>query len=50
MNDIKQLDQQIEERRSDPEFQRRLAAAMERNREALALLAKNDEDQPDAGE
>jgi len=37
----------ISERRDDPEFQRKLADAMESNREALDLLVKNDEEQPD---
>jgi hypothetical protein len=42
-----EITRQIEERRKDPEFQRRLDDAMERSREALDLLAKGDEEQPD---
>jgi hypothetical protein len=41
------LTEQIEARRNDPESQRQLADAMERNKEALDLLARGDEDQED---
>ncbi|MCW3033344.1 MAG: hypothetical protein JWM60_1689 [Solirubrobacterales bacterium] len=41
------LDAQIERARNDPEFQRRLAESLERNREALDRLTKGDEGQAD---